>query len=60
MTTLMEASAGVAAVTTAFTSAAGDVTDAITTMGPILMGVAVLGTVMGIGIKWIKKLRAGA
>lgn len=49
-------SSAVTAMTTAFTSIAGDMTSTITTVLPIALGVVGLGIVIKFGVKWFKKL----
>lgn len=46
----------VSALSTAFTSIAGDLTSVITTIAPIALGIVGAGMVLVFGVKWFKRL----
>lgn len=46
----------VQALSTAFTSIAGDLTTVITTIAPIALGIVGAGMVLVFGVKWFKRL----
>lgn len=48
------------ALGTAVTSAATDISGLVTTIGPTIVGVAVLGVAVRVVIKYIKSLRSAA
>lgn len=48
------------ALATAVTSAASDISSLLTTIGPTIVGVAVLGVGIRVVIKYIKSLRSAA